>query len=313
MTPEEAFAVLGEETRLEILRALGDAEGPLSFSDLFDRVEYDDSSNFTYHLEKLVGHFVRKTDCGYELRQPGARVVEAVLSGVIDETPTIEPTRIDHECLLCGAPAVVHYREDVVGLYCTECDGMYGHPDPDDPTVPDELADCGDLGGYPLPPSGLQGRTPTDAFEAAETWEMSQVLSWGSGVCPRCTAPMEREVRVCEDHDGTADRCSRCGRRYAVLVDGSCTNCPRKTTGLAAHYLLPNTEFLSFLTSNGVNPVSPMPEFYRVLIDHEEHVVSTDPLDVRLTFTVGDESITFAVDEDLSITDATRDRPSGGG
>lgn len=55
LSPDEAFAVLGDETRLQILQTLGEADKPLAFSALFDRIEYDDSSNFGYHLDKLVG------------------------------------------------------------------------------------------------------------------------------------------------------------------------------------------------------------------------------------------------------------------
>ena len=55
LSPDEAFAVLGDETRLQILQTLGEADEPLAFSALFDRIEYDDSSNFGYHLDKLVG------------------------------------------------------------------------------------------------------------------------------------------------------------------------------------------------------------------------------------------------------------------
>lgn len=62
LPPDDAFDVLGNETRLGILRVLGEADGPLSFSALFDRVDYDTSGNFSYHLKRLEGHFIRETD-----------------------------------------------------------------------------------------------------------------------------------------------------------------------------------------------------------------------------------------------------------
>lgn len=73
LAPGEAFAALGNETRLEILRALGDVERPLSFSALHDRVEMQDSSQVNYHLDKLVGHFVGKSEEGYSLTRAGRR------------------------------------------------------------------------------------------------------------------------------------------------------------------------------------------------------------------------------------------------
>lgn len=81
LTPDDAFAVLGNETRLEILRSLSDADGPVSFSDLREHVGMRDSGQFNYHLDKLVGHFVTQADDGYALRQAGDRVIEAILSG----------------------------------------------------------------------------------------------------------------------------------------------------------------------------------------------------------------------------------------
>jgi hypothetical protein len=73
----EAFATLGNETRLSILLALWEAYEPfvatnaVAFSELRERVGMRDSGQFNYHLDKLRGHFVRKTDAGYELRRAG--------------------------------------------------------------------------------------------------------------------------------------------------------------------------------------------------------------------------------------------------
>jgi hypothetical protein len=88
LSPDDAFATLGNETRLGILQTLGRAGEDLSFSVLRDRVGVEDSGQFNYHLEQLVGHFVRKTEDGYQLRRAGRRVVEAVLSGAVTDAPT---------------------------------------------------------------------------------------------------------------------------------------------------------------------------------------------------------------------------------
>lgn len=75
--PVEAFAVLADETRLDILRTLAEADEPLSFSRLRDRVGVRDSGRFSYHLRQLREYFVRETDGGYELGHAGSRVVAA--------------------------------------------------------------------------------------------------------------------------------------------------------------------------------------------------------------------------------------------
>jgi len=64
VSPDEAFALVADETRLGILRTLNQADRPLAFSTLFERSEYDTRSNFSYHLDKLEGHFLSRTDGG---------------------------------------------------------------------------------------------------------------------------------------------------------------------------------------------------------------------------------------------------------
>jgi DNA-binding transcriptional ArsR family regulator len=99
--PAEAFDLLGDETRLAILRALADRqrEAPddpaLSFTELRQRAGVDDSGLFNYHLEKLVGRFVRHTPEGYELGYRGQRVLRS---------PTVEEngTDADDGCPVCG-------------------------------------------------------------------------------------------------------------------------------------------------------------------------------------------------------------------
>jgi len=65
--PEDAFSLVANETRMDVLKALWEADGPRSFSALRERVGVRDSGQFNYHLGKLVGHFVRKTADGYRL------------------------------------------------------------------------------------------------------------------------------------------------------------------------------------------------------------------------------------------------------
>jgi DNA-binding transcriptional ArsR family regulator len=73
----EALGALASEHRIAILRALAAAEEPLPFSRLRERVEMRDTGRFNYHLNELLGRFVRETDGGYELGHAGERVVVA--------------------------------------------------------------------------------------------------------------------------------------------------------------------------------------------------------------------------------------------
>ena len=96
VAPADAFALIGNETRLSILEALWRADdGPVRFSVLNEMVGMRDSAQFNYHLGKLTDQYVRKTEDGYELRTAGAKVVRAVLAGSFTEHPRREPFTTD--------------------------------------------------------------------------------------------------------------------------------------------------------------------------------------------------------------------------
>ena len=40
LPPEEAFVAIGNEVRIQIIKALCEADRPLAFSELFERVDY---------------------------------------------------------------------------------------------------------------------------------------------------------------------------------------------------------------------------------------------------------------------------------
>lgn len=311
LSPDDAFAVLGNETRMEILHRLAAADGPLSFSALHDRVEMRDSGQFNYHLGKVEGHFVEKTDAGYSLRQAGRRVVEAVLSGAVTEAPEIEASRIDDPCPLCGGETVVSYAAGRVQHYCTVCDGHYGPPaaaqeaDAEDveAVAPSKSTEYGRLGAFQLPPAGLQGRNAGGVFRTAAIWGGLELRAVAAGICPRCTAPVEESVSVCEPHDATPSRCERCGNRHAIQTHLRCTNCLYEVWGAGMVSLLNDRQVLEFLVTHGINPVTPTsPGAYNdAVMDYEEAVESADPLRARITLSVDRETLTLVVEDDLTV------------
>ncbi len=308
LSPDAAFALVADETRLEILRTLSGTEEPLAFSTLFERSEYETRSNFSYHLDKLEGHFIAKTESGYALRQAGRRVVEAIISGTMTEEPRVERAPVDEPCPFCGSSIEISYEQERVKMFCPACPGV---GDQDEPR--EELAtEPATLGHIALPPSGVQGRTPEELFRAAQAWDNLDLLGDSAGVCARCAGTVEHSVTVCADHDVSGEVCERCGRRHAVLFEVDCVSCPNSKSGIAIVCLLASTELLSFVTDHGANPL--IPETYEVapgaLADYEEEVRSVDPFRGTFTFTVEDERLTLTVDEHVSIVDAERKRVS---
>lgn len=301
LAPDQAFAVLGNETRIQILQTLGAADGALSFSELRDRVGVRQGHQFNYHLSKLVGHFVEKTDAGYALRRPGRRVIEAVLSGAITEDPTVDSTPVEWwSCPYCDGAVEVRYRGELLERSCTECPALFRKQSR--PKGPAESQDRGNLGALHLPPAGVAGRSADELLAAATTWGYGQWLLAGKGVCPRCAARVEHSIDVCEGHDASEGFCTRCDGRHAVSFQAECTNCPLQLWSPISMYLGGTPELLSFGLDHGMDPFTDPWDWGW---EYEEAVLSADPFRGRFTFTLEEDSLTVTVDEDLDIIDVT--------
>ncbi|WP_330630828.1 DUF7351 domain-containing protein [Halocatena halophila] len=126
----DPFELLGNRTRLEIIRALIQANSsPLSFRTLFERTSCPDSGNFNYHLQQLRGLFVQKTN-GYELTLAGKRVGGAILANSFAPEQTVEPIDLDWRCLLCDGTKQASYRDGRAHIRCVDCDGGATFPFP---------------------------------------------------------------------------------------------------------------------------------------------------------------------------------------
>lgn len=303
LSPNEAFAVLGDETRVQILRELGRADAPLAFSDLFDRVDYDSTANFSYHLEQLLGHFVERSDEGYALRRAGERIVEAVLSGAVTASPVLERTPLDESCFRCGGTMEVSYREEAVGLYCTNCGGTRGGSSDTAAWASDPEADI--IGHVYLPPAGVRDRSPAELLQAAEVWTVAEAQARSRGVCPRCSATVDDEVRVCVDHERRDGRCPTCDQHFAVSLVERCRNCIFGMTSIFTVRLLASPELMAFMIDHGVDPMAP--EAFHVTNLEREEVISTEPFAARFTFTAEGDAITLTVDDELAVVDVTQE------
>lgn len=308
MSPDEAFELLGNETRVGILQRLAESEDPLRFSELYELVEYETASNFNYHLDKLVGHFVSKTADGYSLTQRGSRVYQAVVSGAVTEDPVIGPVQIDRECPYCDTPIHVSYWEERLERYCTNCEGLYGPETRFRTTI--ELADparYGYLGYLNLPPAAVGGRHPRDILETALTWGFAELLIAGTGLCPRCAASLTATPTVCADHGEADPICPECHRRYAVHVEHECDNCDYKVIPPISWHLGHTKELMDLATDHGYNPLT---DHWNWMWDFDEEVRSLDPFEARVTFDIDGEALEVTVDEGLSVIDVRRYTPA---
>lgn len=300
---EDAFSVLGNETRLSILLSLWEAYDPhadenaVGFSELRDRVGIRQGAQFNYHLDKVVGHFVEKTQGGYELRPPGRQIVQTVIAGSGLEEPSVEETHLDDECTLCGAPTAITYHDGLLYHVCMECGGYFG----DQPGHP-----SGVLSAYELDPAGISDRTPKEMFHAAATegyWTFQSAIE---GVCDVCTGPMDQSLDICHDH---ADEgvCDNCGRRPAVIARFVCSVCKANHQAPPFVLVARHPAVVSFYYERDVPMQYEVTEFEdeqrrrRHLKSHEQYLMADDPPRVRVVVKHDGDELRLTLDENLDV------------
>lgn len=300
LSPEEAFALLGNTTRVGILQALWDQfeSGPqtksLPYSALFDAVEIVDSGNFSYHLEKLTGPFVRRTDTGYALKQTGINIVRAVVAGTVTTDPSFGPTPIDIDCPICTGPVEVAYDDELLTANCRECGGLLDWEDA-----------SGFLFGGLVPPAVMDRRPVEAAFRAGVTFVMYEIAALHAGVCSHCGSVPNRELDVCTDHRlGEGAHCPNCDRRHQSEAWMGCGTCKWSVFPPASVSVLTEPAVTAFLYDRGIEHRFATWEGIVRSFDIEEEPISQDPLRVRFRVPAQGDQCEVVVDEDMDVIDS---------
>lgn len=282
-TAEEAFALVGNELRAGILRVLGETphEG-VSFSELRERVDSDvDSGQFNYHLQKLVGPFVEKTDDGYVLRPPGLALYRAIKAGAFSRSLTVEGFDADFDCYFCETPVEAAYDDGLFTMTCPGCEHLYART--------------------ALPPSAVEGDR-SELLTRVDQYNRHQMGLSADGVCPVCANPMALEFL-----DSDAVAWVDGAERLDVFCHRFCGHCGREqymTVGLA---LLHHPAIVAFFHEHAVD-VTAIPhwglEF--VMTDNYLTVRSKDPWKFELAVPCEGETLTLVVDDELNVIEEER-------
>ncbi len=314
----DAFALLGNETRLAILLALWEAYDPkaehnvMSFSDLRDQVGVRQGAQFNYHLDKVVGRFVRKTEVGYELKRAGLILVQSIIAGIGTEDPTLERTEIDDTCEFCGASVEVTYANRYVYRVCSECEGT---AEPDGPHPE------GMLSGWTLEPTGVTDRSAEEAYVASTIRTYGWIAMRFEGLCPLCSSRVEWSIEACEDHDATDGNCPNCGRKRSVVAHETCTTCKSSGVGTPGIKLLFHPAVVAFCYDHGIEvgftgttDFEDVARTMDLVEEFEETVVSTDPLRIRVTIALDADELHLTLDGNMNVLDVEEvNRPAGSG
>jgi hypothetical protein len=286
--PALAFDLLANETRLDIIRALGEMLGdderyPMAFSELQQSVGVDDNGKFNYHLQKLDGRFVERTDEGYRLRPPGISVYQAVIAGTYTGSLTVERTEVPGEhCPKCGADVDVWYENARFHLGCQECD---------------------ELGiRYPIPPGSFDPEDPKTLLSAGATWIFRDQVSMRRGICPYCAGTVSGELT--DDREPMDD----VGHdAFEMMAEFTCQRCHWSIYSDLPIALNNHPAVVAFFYDHEVNVFEQHP--WADLSGVSETVLSTEPWEVSVVFSIDGDELHVVIDEEVSVVDVLRDRP----
>lgn len=275
LAPADAFALLGNDTRMAILQGMVCGEKvcePISFSELYREVDVEDSSKFNYHLGKLTDHFIRQTDEGYLFRYPGQQVVQAVFAGRFNGRAWLDEFETGGQCYDCGGPLQAWYADEVLSVECADCGARHVR--------------------HPFPPGALDDRTPDELLEAFNHYVRHHYCLAADGVCPECMGKVETALAP-----GSEDLLG-----LDIRVDHVCERCHNWLYSAIGLNLLDNPDVLIFHAQRGIDlTAEPFWHFDWCVSDKHTTVLSEDPLRVRIVVPCEGDELRITLNKELTV------------
>jgi len=298
LTPEEVFSLVGNEVRTKILLALSDPTTEdrtppvLSFSDLYSRIDADvRSSQFNYHLQRLVGHFVENRaegtaqliddvvpsdDDGYALRPEGTTLTRTIRARTGTGEGSLDPVAVGLDCYHCGAAVEATYDNATFVLQCPDCEYLYEY----------------DL----VPPGILDGEAET--LSRAAEYVRHVRLAFARGVCPLCGNAVDTSF------DPPRETGYPRPDLREVCVNRSCDHCGHRNYLKVGEALLRDPDLVSFCRERGLDvTATPIWELAFAATDRHVTVRSTDPWEVALEVELDGETLELVVDGNLAVVE----------
>jgi hypothetical protein len=274
--PADAFGLIADETRISILEALWKRETPARFSDIRATVGMSDSAQFNYHLGKLTGQFVQKTDSGYELRTAGERIVQAILAGSFTEHPTRE-IEINDSCVVCSESLFAQYTDEMLQIKCSKCG--HGH------------------GRYSFPPGGLHGRTDAEVLDAFDQRVRHLHCLAKDGVCPECNGQMQTHI----------EEGGNCCLGASIRANHVCQQCGSELCSAVGLGLLDQSAVVGFYDDHDVQ-VSNTPYWqFRWCVDDQTVEINPEgPGTLLIEIPVEQEFLRVLLSDELSVIHTER-------
>jgi Zn finger protein HypA/HybF involved in hydrogenase expression len=286
----DAFHALADERRVSILRVLYEKEQDshsrprVPFSALYDQLDIDGTSTFSYHLDELTGVYVDRNDDGYTLTATGRRVVQTILGGVYDDAPSFDEQPLDVSCPNCGdSPVEVACENGLFAMYCPGC----GHP-----FFRDQLQ-----------PAQLARENPEEVIVSYGQKVRRDMLLELDGVCSACSGSMTAETVPSDEQ-----------LELEWITVLTCNQCQNRVQLPPYFVLLAHPQVISFYWDRGLDITDTPPwEILEFVVDGKWRptVTRTDPFECRVDIDCGGDELSVTIDENLRVTDATvRTKPN---
>ncbi|MEF8799756.1 MAG: helix-turn-helix domain-containing protein [Halolamina sp.] len=285
-SPEETFSLISDETRVEIIRALGDARGEnerppaIPFAEIRSALPFRiDSAKFNYHLQQLVGHFIEEADEGYRLRPEGWTLYRTLHAGTLDYRDSFENIDAQFDCYYCNSGVTAAYADGEFRVECPGCGYLY-----DTTTrLPAAAVDDGE-----------------SLLSQVDRYNQHKRLAFTKGVCPTCASGVDAAFVAPEDAPFDEARrtayihylCDQCGNQELLSVGEAFRDDP----GLIA-----------FCHEHGVDySTSPVWEIEFAATDRFVTVTERDPWEVVLHVAFGDETLELVIDDSVTVVERNR-------
>lgn len=263
----DSFAAVANETRLTMLIALW-LHGDASFTDLFDRTALEDTGQFGYHLNKLVGEFVYKRNDHYTLTNVGRELVMTIFTHVDGAKSLTRQIDLEHGCHSCAGDVLARSRGDWLRIDCTDCGKLYA--------------------SYPVPRASLQHHDSDDMLSVFDQRLRRMNSLVHRDICPNCACSMACAV--------VTDAEPEPGLPFVFVH--TCDHCLMKLFTVPATSLLEHPSVLAFYHDTGLDLFDiPHWELAWMFDGRTIDVLSTSPLAYTVTIEIDTDQLLVTLDE----------------